>query len=106
MKYTNINGIDFETHKSKRTKEMIDWHMKNYLNRDLYDHYEKPSNSKLEIYKNWLDWYLSTDYVLAFEVTSANIFGFTLGCVLVEPKTIKIIGYIRITKEHNYLYTF
>ena len=103
-KYTEINGIYFETHKSKHAQNMIYCHLKHYSNKDLYNHYEKPSDLKIAIYNEWLDWYLENDSSLAFfEVTNASIFQFTIGCILLNDKN-EYIGYIRITKEHNYLY--
>ena len=105
MKYTKINGVYFETIKSKKTEAMINYHDKNFNHRDLSDYYEKPSEAKRAIYTDWIRWYLEADETIYnFEITSANTFGFTFGGLFVDSETFEIIGYIRITKEHNRLY--
>ena len=103
-KYTNINGVDFETIKSSKTQNMIDYHMKYFMHRDLYFYYEKPSDIKREIYLKWLKWYLDRDNTVTFfEVINGSPFNFSIGAILLDEYN-EPIGYIKITKCHNYLY--
>ena len=100
-KYTTINGVDFETYKSKVTKQNI-WHNPKRLD----ECYDRPSEYKIEIYYDWLDWFDQTENVYSFGITSYNIYQFTLGGVLFDLETGEDIGYIKITRDHNRLYLF
>lgn len=101
-KFTTINGVDFETHKSKyaRTNRIM------HNPKRLEDCYDKPSKYKEGIYYEWMEWFDQTENVYSFGITSYNTFSFSLGGVLFDLETGEDIGYIRITKDHNKLYLF
>lgn len=103
-KYTNINGMEFETIKPKSwsVEKAIEKLAQSKRN-TLYDHYERPSSDKIGIYEEWRDWALESP-VSCFTVSSANTWQFTIECILYDPETDLDIGLIRITKAHNYLY--
>lgn len=101
-KQIEINGEMFEIIKSKYTTKLIENHWKNYSGKTLDYYYQKPSEIKKAIYSEWREW--SSDLCIwAFEVTSGNAFAFSLGAILKNEHG-NDIGYIRITKAHNYLY--
>ena len=101
-KYTTINGVEFETYKSKYTQGLID----NHKTKTLWQCYEKPSKIKESIYYDWLEWFEQTDNVYEFGITSSCWNNFTLGGIVFDKETGEDIGYIRITKCHNRLYLF
>lgn len=101
-KYTTINGVEFETHKSKLPQDLI----YNHKTKTLWQCYEKPSKIKESIYYDWLEWFDQTENVYSFGITSYNVFNFTLGGILFDLETGKDIGYIKITKCYNRLYLF
>ena len=112
-KYARFNGEYFEMHKSAKTADMINYHIKNYSDKDIYYHYVgKPSDAKINIYEMWQNWYLESDsffnmfeaQLCMFEVTSANTFAFTIEALLYDYRTHDYIGLVRITKAHNILY--
>ena len=102
-KYTDINGIDFETHKSKYTKSMIEKHLNKPI-KLLDDCYEKPSSTKRAIYNGIHRLFGNTKNITRLSVTSYNTFAFTMSALYLDEITGEIIGYIRITKDHNILY--
>ena len=104
-KYTEINGVYFETIKSDKTEAFIK-RQENPFNRpiNIYECYNKPSKSKLDIYDYWLDWFNQSSNVYAFGITSYNTFSFTIGAILFDEETGEDIGFIQITKCHNRLY--
>ena len=106
MKTMEINGEVFEVIRSKCTVGMIDHHGHDYLGRrSLYDFYANPSMDKRDIWSNWCDWAAwSYPQVSNMYVTSASSFSFTIGAYYCDSETYEIIGYIRITKDHNRLY--
>ena len=101
-KQMEINGKMFEVIKSKYTEKMIENHWKNYSSKTLDYYYQKPSEIKKEIYAYWRDW-SSDPCVWAFEVISGSCSCFSLGAILKNEHGYDI-GYIKITKAHNYLY--
>lgn len=105
-KYTEIGGIAFETIKSSKTQGMIDYHVQNFSYKDLFDIYAKPSDIKKRIFEEWREWYLNTDGVYRFEVTSGSSHAFTICAIYRDVETLDVIGFIRITKDHNRLYVF
>ena len=106
MKTMVINGETFEVIHSGKTQGFINYHLRNYDERDLFDYYDKPSYIKQRIFNDWYDWYLDTYGVDKLEVVSASTFKFTIGALWLDPDTLEIIGYIRITDAHNRLYLF
>ena len=102
-KITVLNDETFETIKSKKTMNYINY-LDNHLHKDLYDCYERPSNIKQEIYNYWMNWcYEMFPNVSMFGITSYNTFCFTLGGILYDDND-NILGYIEISKCHNRLY--
>lgn len=101
-KFMEINGEMFEVIKSKYTPELIERHWKYYSGRTLDHYYQKPSAIKKAIFEEWRDW-SSDPCVWAFEVISGSHFFFSLGAILKNEHGYDI-GYIKITKAHNYLY--
>ena len=101
-KYMEINGEQFEVIRSAKTESMIDAHFVNYRGRGLEHYYEKPSNIKREIWRDWCSWCSSCDEVHYFEITNANDFKFAIGAIYIDEYGEQ--GYIRITDCHNRLY--
>lgn len=101
-KEIEINGEMFEIIRSKYTPELIENHWKNYSGKTLDNFYQKPSEIKKAIYADWREW-ASDPCIWAFEVISGSHFCFSLGAILKNDKGYDI-GYIKITKAHNYLY--
>lgn len=108
MKWIEINGEWFEVIHSKYTDDMIEHHDHDYRGRKtLYDFYDRPSDIKQRIWEDWLDWAAQTYPVVSnMLVTGASHFSFTIGAYYVDPDTNEIIGYIKITKDHNRLYLY
>ena len=52
-KFTTINGVEFETYKSKYTEQYINQHNP----KRFEDCYERPSKYKEGIYYDWLEWF-------------------------------------------------
>ena len=105
-KYENIGGKDFEVIRSSKTQNMIDWHGKDYRGRrTLYDFYDNPSSAKVSIWEDWKEWAAQVyPRVYNMRVTGASCFTFSIGACAVDPETYEIIGYFKITKDHNRLY--
>ena len=100
-KFVEINGEQFEVIRSAKTQQMIDAHFVNYRGQGLEHYYEKPSDIKREIWRDWCAWCGSCDEVHYFEITGANVFKFTIGAIY---NGINENGFIHITREHNRLY--
>lgn len=102
-KYTDICGIDFETHKSKHTKQMIE----NHLNRPiktLNNCYKKPSATKQTVYNGIRNLFGDCRQISRLSVTGHSCDFFTMGALYLDDETGEIIGYMKITKDRNYLY--
>lgn len=69
---------------------------------DIYQWYDSPSQYKVEIWEDWLEWAYTTDGLLSFEITSANTFQFSIGGVYVDDNNVRY-G-LRITRGHNRAY--
>lgn len=102
MKFTEINGEQFETVKSKHAEKMIENHMKYYNGRTLNNYYQKPSQIKKKIYEYWREWAIDP-HIWAFEVINGSCFMFSIGAIYRNDLG-DAIGYIRITKDHNRLF--
>ena len=98
MKKTiTLNGHTFEVHRSKYTNTLD---LAYYRGRTIYDCYERPSHTKVAIYKEWEEWaYLNN--VLHFGVCSYNTFGFSLQGLVDHCGHTYLL---RITPTHNYAY--
>lgn len=102
-KYTNINGIDFETHASKYAHIIINSILTDNGLHTLEQCYTKPSETKRAIYNEWREWYLSADNVVMFGIRSCNNFCFNLAGIVTDENTGEIIGVLNITKTKNEL---
>lgn len=68
---------------------------------DLYRIYKKPSEIKLAIWNDWVDWANHCIFVPYIQVRGGNPNFFTIeGLILIDATWY----YIEITKSHNYLY--
>ena len=75
----------------------------NYVVRDLFECYAKPSTTKQIIYEDWFEWYMSEDnnYILKhFSINSYNANMFTLRCDVYNMEN-EFIGQIYITKTRQ-----
>ena len=92
-------------------------HDHRYTYADIYDAYQKPSEAKVSIWNEWVDWardvnMLDGTYeVLDLRIGSASCFMFTVVAVIREfavdetGNRIAVATYImRVTKYHQYLY--
>lgn len=102
-KYTDICGIDFETHKSKHTKQMIEAHLNRPI-KLLNNCYKKPSATKQAVYNGIRRLFGDSRQVSRLSITGYNTDFFTMGALYLDYETGEIIGYMKITKDHNYLY--
>ena len=97
MKKIEINGVQFEVHKSKAVSTTF---LEQYAGRTLIDCYERPSYSKQYIYNNWLEWACRNE-VQQFGISGYNGFQFTLqGKIELDGKTY----ILHITKTANKAY--
>lgn len=102
-----IGGYCFEVIRSKHTDRMIEQHGYDYLNRtSLYDFYDNPSSYKIAIWDEWQEWYKNNDCVTNLAVIAGSTYAFTIGAFYIDPETLEILGYFRITRDHNYLYLY
>lgn len=96
-KEMTIYGVTFEV-----MRETVDYKITNRAFKGLYDCYAKPSTTKIEIYNDWCDWFLSTGASsLEFGITSRNVNCFTFGGYFTYNDD---LYYASITKSHNRLY--
>lgn len=87
-----INGVYFTIKGSKFTGKFSP----SYEN--LYQAYNKPSEVKQDIFKEWRLWYCNTDDALDFGIGSRNVYQFTLGCNLYNASD-KPFGVVSIRKS-------
>lgn len=100
MKTIKINGEIFEVIKPRnKVRPFSGWFSDESA---IFCHYDRPSIYKVNIWKSWLDWAKRTDGVIAFEITSVNIFQFTIGGLYTDENGDEYNIYI--TKAHNRLY--
>lgn len=79
----------------------------NYVVRELFECYVKPSTIKQAIYNDWFEWYMSEDnnYILKhFSINSYNVNMFTLRCDVYNMEN-DFIGQIYITKTRQEFWT-
>jgi hypothetical protein len=98
-KAIEINGIYFEVINPRESIETK--YVKHCSGKSLYNYYDKPNTTKIEIYNEWKQWADTTDNISYFGVTGANYNAFSLGFII-EHNGIQYLA--RITKEHNRLY--
>lgn len=106
MKIMEIGNEVFEIIRSTKTEDMIIYHDCDYLNRKtLYDFYDNPSVYKECIWQEWLEWQAENwPMVSNMRVTGASCFTFSIGAIYSDPETYEVLGYFKITKDHNRLY--
>ena len=97
MKRININGMNFEVHKSKYAS--VD-SLSRYAGRTIYDCYDKPAMAKISIYNDWLKWAYENN-VEYFGISSYNGFRFSLQGLIEYEETIYILN---ITSNSNKAY--
>ena len=104
MAYMIINGERFEVHKPRKNKLALDEIMerlhRTYSDTTVYDCYERPSEAKVNIYKEWKQWADNTPNVLYFEVSSYNCMQFTLSALYHDVENEAWFS-LYITREHN-----
>lgn len=96
----DINGMTFEIIKPRTHYE---YHVLHGIgaNDEIFKHYTKPSTTKQEIWKNWVQWANDTKGVVGLHISGANCNTFSIkGWYIEENKTY----YIYITKGHNRMY--
>lgn len=106
MKTLEIGGEVFEVIRSGKTEDMISYHGCDRRGRKtLYDFYDNPGAEKRSIWKDWQEW-AEQNYpvVHGMLVISASPWTFSIGAFYRDPETYEIIGYFKITKDHNRLY--
>lgn len=74
MKTITLNGHTFEVHFSKYTQVE---NLARYAGRTIYQCYDRPSTTKVSIYKEWEEWAYLND-VQYFGVSSYSGFQFSL----------------------------
>ena len=95
-----INGMYFEFIKPRN------WYQTNILygigeNDEIFKHYTKPSTTKQEIWKEWVQWANDTEGVVGLHISGANCNTFSIkGWYIEEDKKY----FIWITKCHNKMY--
>lgn len=104
-KTMTIGGERFEVIRPRKF-EPDAYHRDYRGRRTLLDYYDRPSDIKQAIWQEWLDWERDNPEVYDMRVTSASGFAFTIGAYYVDTETGEIIGYFKITKDHNRLYLF
>lgn len=101
--YIKLNNETFEVKKVKGKLHPLRL-------RDLLDCYNRPSNLKMSIYNNWVNWLMklngiSTDmHFNPMTVVSYNSMVFTLGCDVYNNEN-KLIGQLYISKTRQEFWT-
>lgn len=103
MKYVELGGISFEEHKSK----MHPVAPITGCNRDeIFDHYDRPSNTKISIWNDWCDWCDKMNrlgFTCGIEISGHNCNFFTItGSVRKDDEVL----HLWITASHNRLYHY
>ena len=99
--YIELNNRKFEVKKSKIELRP------NFVIRDLYECYKKPSIAKQSIYDDWLEWYKeeNNNFILKhFSVNSYNVNMFTLICDVYSMNN-EFLGRIYISKTRQEFWT-
>ena len=99
MKTYTLNGETFEL---IRPRNSVTAFVGRFCDENaIFYAYERPSIYKIEIWKEWLKWARNTDGIETFEITSHNVFQFTIGGLYIDE-----LGHeynIYITKRHKQL---
>lgn len=102
---------------SQSAKAIVAANDHRYTYADIYDAYQKPSEAKVYIWNEWVQWardvntFDDTYEVHDLRISSANCFMFTVCAIIREfaeddsGNRLTVATYImRVTKNHNYLY--
>ena len=100
MKTITLNGITFEV-----SKKALDIDTVRYTGRSLYDCYKNPSNYKINVWNEWVNYFYkltnpSRTTAHPF-VNSYNCNIFTIGC---QFDLYGINYHAKITPAHNYIW--
>ena len=68
---------------------------------EIFHHYTKPSQTKQEIWCDWVQWARDTKGVVGLRISGANCMSFSIKGWYIENEN---EYYIWITKSHNRLY--
>ena len=102
-RYIELNNETFEVKKVKGELHPLEY-------RTLVDCYNKPSEIKRSIWKQWVDWILQLDrnstdmWFGSLTVVSYNCMMFTLGCNVYNNDD-ELIGQLYITKTRHEFWT-
>ena len=96
----DINGMTFEIIKP-RTPHLYHILYGIGTNDEIFKHYTKPSTTKQEIWKQWVQWANNTKGVVGLHISGANCNTFSIKGWYIEYNK---IYYIYITKSHNRMY--
>ena len=104
-KFKSVNGVTFELKQrnfknQQPIKDIL--HVIVDTSKMLHECYERPSETKRDIFNKWWNWYTNTDNVYAIGVRSYNTHMFTLqGYIQFNEFS---YGIIDITPTHNYIW--
>ncbi len=111
-KTIRINGIDFELIESRKyptTMEDIERYRDSYTGKDLTNYYDRCSDIKKAIWKDWVKWKVesqqdweATYYISCMEVSSANCMQFTISAI--ADNKCGSLYMLYITRDHNRAY--
>ena len=102
MKTIEINGHVFEVIKRRTPIEANLRHVFG-CDSDIYKCYDRPSQYKVAIWHNWLEWALNTNNVASFYISGHNCMQFTISGCYQDPNTGDIYN-LYITRDHNRAY--
>lgn len=94
MKTITIDGVTFEVKKSFNLE---------FMGEDIYEAYNKPSETKIKLWEKWERWF-GLKGICSY-INSYNTFTFTIGAYILytHPNGKKYNVYFKITPKHNYI---
>ena len=101
MKKIIFNGEAFEVISSDMLYDDICEALERHRYPSLYKAYEKPSEKKVEIFNDWVEWSKGVNIVKPIEIIARNANTFTLGAVIEKNGVFLALC---ITKAHNRAY--
>lgn len=100
MKIREINGEYFEIIKSRTlNNNNVDYRIG--TEDEIFEYYERPSLTKIEIWSYWVQWANETEGVVRLHISGANCFTFSITGRYIEDGKEYLIY---ITKCHNSMY--
>ena len=97
MRKIEINGVTFELTIPRRTVHPTHGYI--CVESCIFNWYDRPSQYKVEIWKDWVRWARETKGIEVFEIGGANCFQFSIiGLYVAEDG--KVYN-IYITSDHN-----